>query len=102
MENTVTEAEVKANAEYMARNLKAHGWRYIVVDIQWSEPAPRAHGYRPDAELAMDGFGRLIPAERRFPSSSGGRGFKAPGGLRSPAWGCSSGSTSCAAFRGAR
>ncbi len=73
---TVTEAEVKANAEYMAKHLKAHGWQYIVVDIQWSEPNARAHGYRPGAELAMDGYGRLIPAVNRFPSSSDGRGFK--------------------------
>jgi hypothetical protein len=74
---TVTEAEVKANAEYMAKNLKAYGWEYVVVDIQWSETNPRAHGYRPDAELAMDGYGRLIPAPNRFPSSAGGRGFQA-------------------------
>jgi alpha-galactosidase len=73
---TVTEAEVKANADYMARNLKQHGWEYIVVDIQWSEPNAQAHGYRPNAELAMDGYGRLIPAENRFPSSAGGRGFQ--------------------------
>jgi len=72
---TVTEAEVKANADYMAKNLKQHGWQYIVIDIQWSEPNPRAHGYRPNAELAMDRYGRLIPAENRFPSSAGGRGF---------------------------
>ena len=39
---SVTEAEVKANADYMAKNLKRHGWRYIVVDIQWSEPEPQA------------------------------------------------------------
>ena len=32
---TVTEAEVKANANYMADKLKAHGWEYIVVDIRW-------------------------------------------------------------------
>ncbi|HLJ47185.1 MAG TPA: glycoside hydrolase family 27 protein [Bryobacteraceae bacterium] len=73
---TVTEAEVKANADYMARNLKSHGWQYIVVDIQWSEPNPSTHGYRTNAELAMDGYGRLIPAETRFPSAAGGRGFK--------------------------
>jgi alpha-galactosidase len=73
---SVTEAEVKANADYMAKNLKAHGWQYIVVDIQWSDPNAKAHGYRPDAELAMDANGRLIPAENRFPSSAGGRGFK--------------------------
>ncbi len=73
---TVTEAEVKANADYMARNLKAHGWQYIVVDIQWSDPNAQAHGYRPGAEISMDANGRLIPAENRFPSSAGGRGFK--------------------------
>jgi hypothetical protein len=73
---TVTEAEVRANADYMAKKLKAHGWQYVVVDIQWSDPNAKPHGYRPDAELAMDGQGRLVPAENRFPSSAGGRGFK--------------------------
>jgi alpha-galactosidase len=73
---TVTEAEVKANADYMAKHLKQHGWRYIVVDIQWSEQHPKSHGYREDADLAMDQYGRLIPAANRFPSSAGGRGFK--------------------------
>jgi alpha-galactosidase len=74
---TVTEAEVKANADFMAARLKSHGWQYIVVDIQWSDPNARAHGYRPDAELAMDAFGRLIPAVNRFPSSANGAGFRA-------------------------
>src|SRR5262252_8846601 len=73
---TVTEDEVKANADFMAKNLKAHGWEYVVVDIQWSDPNARAHGYRPNAELAMDANGRLIPAENRFPSSAGGKGFR--------------------------
>lgn len=73
---SVTEPEVKANADYMAQHLKAFGWQYVVVDIQWSEPNPQTHGYRPNAELAMDSYGRLIPAENRFPSSAGGRGFK--------------------------
>lgn len=31
----VTEAEVKANADYMAEHLKDYGWEYIVVDIRW-------------------------------------------------------------------
>jgi len=73
---TVTEAEVKANAEYMRKHLKQHGWRYVVVDIQWSDPQAKSHGYRPEAELAMDEYGRLIPAVNRFPSSAGGKGFK--------------------------
>ena len=73
---TVTEAEVKANADYMAKLLKPHGWQYVVIDIQWSEPNAQAHGYRRDAELAMDPYGRLIPALNRFPSSADGHGFK--------------------------
>src|SRR5690242_5631395 len=73
---TVTEAEVKANADYMAKHLRSHGWQYVVVDIQWSEPNAKAHGYRANAELAMDQYGRLIPAQNRFPSSAGGLGFK--------------------------
>jgi alpha-galactosidase len=73
---TVTEAEVKANADYMAKHLRPHGWQYVVVDIQWSELNPKSHGYRANAELAMDAFGRLVPAPNRFPSSADGRGFK--------------------------
>ena len=73
---TVTEAEAKANADYMARHLKQHGWQYIVVDIQWSQPTANGFEYQPDAKLAMDSYGRLLPAENRFPSAAGGRGFK--------------------------
>ena len=74
--NAVTEAQVKANADYMAKKLARHGWQYVVVDIQWSEPNPLGWDYRPDPQLAIDEFGRLIPGLKRFPSSAGGRGFK--------------------------
>lgn len=73
---TVTEAEVRANAAYMATHLKSHGWQYVVVDIEWFEPNARAHGYRTNARLTMDQYGRLIPAPNRFPSSAGENGFK--------------------------
>src|ERR1700679_390451 len=73
---TVTEAEVKANTDVMASTLKQFGWQYTVVDIQRYEPNARAHDYRPNAELAMDGNGRLIPALNRFPSSANEQGFK--------------------------
>ena len=63
----VTEAEVKANADYMAANLAKHGWQYIVVDIQWSEPNPKTHGYRAGADLVMDSNGRLMPAPQPVP-----------------------------------
>ena len=71
----VTESEVKANADYMAAKLAKFGWQYIVVDIQWSEPNPKTHGYRAGAELVMDANGRLLPAPNRFPSAAGGKGF---------------------------
>jgi hypothetical protein len=73
---TVTESEVRANAEYMAKHLAPYGWRYVVVDIQWYEPNAQKHGYRQNAELVMDEYGRLQPAVNRFPSSANGRGFK--------------------------
>jgi len=73
----ITETQTRAQADYMAQHLKAFGWQYIVVDIQWYEPGAKDHGYRSDAVLVMDEFGRLQPALNRFPSSANGAGFKA-------------------------
>lgn len=72
----VTEAQTKANADYMAEHLKAAGYQYVVVDIQWYEPRAKGHDYRQGAELAMDAYGRLLPAPNRFPSSAGDQGFR--------------------------
>ncbi len=71
----VTEDIVRQNAKYMAENLKQYGWEYVVVDIQWYEPEAGSHEYRPFADLCMDEWGRLLPAENRFPSAAGGKGF---------------------------
>ncbi len=76
----VTEEQVKANADFMAKNLKPFGWEYIVVDIQWSDP--NAGSLNPDVQyvpfthFCLDQYSRQIPAENRFPSSAGGKGFK--------------------------
>lgn len=72
---TVTESEVKGNADYMAKHLKQHGWEYVVVDIQWSEAGAVSSAYRPFVPLEMDGYSRLIPAVNRFPSAEGGKGL---------------------------
>lgn len=72
----VTEEEVRGNAEYMAKHLKAFGWSYITVDIQWYEPGAHSSQYRPFVPLEMDGYSRLMPAVNRFPSAAGGQGFK--------------------------
>lgn len=74
---TVTEAEVKANADYMAKHLKAYGWDYIVVDIRWYVSNDKAHGYNEtNPDYVLDSFGRFQPAVNRFPSAAGGKGFK--------------------------
>ena len=57
---TVTESEVKANADYMAENLKEFGWDYIVVDIRWVVENDKAHGYNEkDAIYMMDEYGHF-------------------------------------------
>ena len=71
----VNEETVRRNARFIAENLKQYGWEYIVVDIQWYEPTADSHQYHPFADLCMDEYSRLIPAENRFPSSAGGKGF---------------------------
>lgn len=73
---TVTEAQIRAQADVMAEKLAPHGWQYIVVDIQWYEPNAKSFEYRKNAELMVDEFGRLLPATNRFPSAANGRGFK--------------------------
>ena len=72
----VDEATVRKNAEYMAKNLKAFGWEYVVVDIQWYEPVATNNEYHPFTDMCMDEFGRLMPAPERFPSAEGQKGFK--------------------------
>ncbi len=73
---TITEAQAKEQADYMAAHLKSHGWQYLVVDIQWYEPGAKSHDYRKNAVLTLDDYGRLLPAPNRFPSSVDGAGFK--------------------------
>jgi alpha-galactosidase len=73
---TITESQTKEEANYMAANLKDHGWQYVVVDIQWYEPAATGYDYRKGAALVLDAYGRLQPAVNRFPSAAGGAGFK--------------------------
>ena len=78
-DTTVTEEQVKANADYMAAHLKESGWEYIVVDIEWysrdAGTKREEYQYIPFGEIEMDGYGRLLPAVNRFPSAADGKGF---------------------------
>lgn len=74
----VTEAEVKANADYMAEKLKKFGWEYVVVDFLWycdDQDSWKNFANRRPAQH-IDEYGRLIPSEKLHPSSAGGKGFK--------------------------
>lgn len=78
-DTTVTEADVKANADFMAAHLKEYGWEYIVVDIEWYSHKPGSmrdqFQYIPFASVEMDEYSRLLPDPERFPSSADGAGF---------------------------
>jgi alpha-galactosidase len=84
--SAVHEDEVKANADYMAKNLKQYGWEYVVVDFLWSYDNPVGskigNPYQMQLQdgsyvpwLTMDEWGRLVPHEHKFPSAFGGHGF---------------------------
>lgn len=72
---TITEDEIKANAEWMAKHLKPFGWKYVVVDEGWYLLNPEEAG-KPDIKFSMTEDGRYIPAPARFPSAANGAGFK--------------------------
>ena len=78
-DTAVTEAQVRSNAEVLAKRLLPFGWEYVVVDIQWYARRPNArrdmYQYLPFGELSLDEYARLTPDPERFPSSAGGRGF---------------------------
>ncbi|MET8282356.1 alpha-galactosidase [Micromonospora sp. NPDC005174] len=77
---SVTEADVRANADYMATNLRQVGWQYVVIDWAWYYPGRHNNSPNQDSNLqprlGMDGNGRLLPDTTRFPSAAGGNGFK--------------------------
>jgi alpha-galactosidase len=70
--SSVTEAEVMANARFMAQHLLPYGWDTVVVDIQWYEPEAGVHTYQPVSDPVLDQWGRQLPAPGRFPSAADG------------------------------
>jgi hypothetical protein len=72
----VWQDDVMANADYMVKNLKPHGWNLITIDIQWYEPLAHTDAYREGAILQTDANGRLLPAPNRFPLTADSHSFK--------------------------
>jgi len=73
---TINEEQFKANAKWMAENLKTSGWEYAVMDMEWFVTNPTPAGNSKSSVYALDVNGRYMPAENRFPSAAGGKGFK--------------------------
>lgn len=78
-DTTVNEEQVKANADFMKKHLKKHGWEYIVVDIEWysydTGSQRDRYQYIPFWKVEMDEYSRLLPCPQKFPSAAGGKGF---------------------------
>jgi hypothetical protein len=90
---TIIESQFKNEVDVLAKKVLPHGYEYAIVDYCWFNRGPK--GWNPDNwitfdvdhpyksfgndfnGMAMDKYGRLLPAENRFPSASGGQGFKA-------------------------
>ncbi len=73
---TINEAQVKANANWMAEHLKPFGWQYVVVDMEWFVSNPTAEGNSRTFQYSLDKYGRYTPALNRFPSAANDAGFK--------------------------
>ncbi len=73
---TTTEAQAIETATIMAEKLLPSGYDVFTLDIQWYEPGATSYTYATKSTPAMDGFGRLLPAPNRCPSSAGGKGFR--------------------------
>jgi len=71
---TITEAQVRANADWMAKHLKPFGWQYVVIDEGWYRVNPDSDPK--DARLKLSDDGRFVPVVLRFPSAAGDAGFK--------------------------
>lgn len=74
---TINEADFKANADWLAKNLKSYGWEYVVLDADWFVTNPVAEGNSKTFQYVMDDYGRYTPPVSRFPSAAGGAGFRA-------------------------
>ena len=73
---TINEAQVRSNADWMAAHLKAFGWQYVTVDMEWYVANPTADGNSRTFAYSLDQNGRYTPALNRFPSAANGAGFK--------------------------
>ena len=71
----ITEQQFRTSTDWMAKNLRRYGWRYVVVDEGWYIENPAASDAK-DFKLLLSKDGRFFPAPSRFPSATNDAGFK--------------------------
>jgi alpha-galactosidase len=72
---TLNEESIKANANWIAKNLRRFGWEYVVVDEGWYLANLNANDDS-RVRFEMDEYGRYVPVPARFPSAGKSRTFK--------------------------
>jgi alpha-galactosidase len=66
-DDSVTQAEVLAQAGWVRDNLLPYGWQYVVVDFRWYDPnVPQSDQNGSNPDLVTDTNGRFQPAPGRF------------------------------------
>src|SRR6516225_12148581 len=73
---SVKESDVRATADWIAKNLRAYGWQYVVVDSGWYVTNHSAGFNAKDAQFSLDPYGRYTPATNTIPSALDGAGFR--------------------------
>ena len=75
----ITEAEFKAQVDYVAANLKQVGYTYMTIDISWYSAnvsadfrSPYHHPTYAKHDATLDQYGRFLPAKSKFPSAANG------------------------------
>jgi alpha-galactosidase len=73
---SVKESDIRGSADWMAKNLKAYGWEYIVVDAGWYVTNHSAGFNAENATFSLDASGRYTPAVDTIPSAANDAGFR--------------------------
>jgi alpha-galactosidase len=76
--SSITETEFKQQVDYVATNLKPHGYEYMVIDIAWysmnataEHASPTYHGKISKYDCNVDAYGRWLPAPNKWPNANG-------------------------------
>ncbi|HEY3594690.1 MAG TPA: putative Ig domain-containing protein, partial [Polyangiaceae bacterium] len=77
-DDSVTETDFTAQAQWLVDHLQPFGWEYVVVDYRWYDPTAPASDQNQagiNNSLVVDANGRFQPDPVRFPSAAGNMGF---------------------------